>query len=644
MVGLARILFASGSLSRLLFAVFVSIISFAILTVRRPYLSAINNYLAMTLSFSLTCFLILCDGFNTGAFVELIANAISQEYLGKLEFNSVLMTFVMGGYTLAGIVIFSLLFVIEGSRLLTRDPRWDRQGFERWASKGGIKFVKLRFLRTLLQDGSASGLKWTEVGAKELVEGEELSNQKLAGALQGKLEFAQYEWNDFGITELKKEHFIKSGNKYFKPAALSTSIDYSTLSVEDAYLGPPPSFVDIIAIAAVPEAFTDITQLPYLLATLSKSNDDDCIFFSPWSIIQSPNSSRRFTSSVRPSSSVQRFASVRRSSSVRRASSVSMIRRPNSQDEHSASRIAKDGSLRIHTFYRVRVLVLPFKLDSLFQDGRMMVPVILSAYCQRFVNAKDESLQKWLDPRALSDPHTLLEQCHFDTAAERESFYSLLRRTLRDVKPIGLDRRGFEIICYEVQLRWVKVGYIKTLASRGGPFPRQQDLNPDGFHLSLPPGRKFSLSHGWVSEMHPCPSGAKLRRLVTQLESVGADDERDGVFLDYCSCALPGLKHRLRTLPNARRSVLHDRQCPKSRLTIFPRHTSRPTTHRRQCKTGPRRRGGNSALPCGRVRACQLSNLCRLSNLWGIFTCGHWALPTRFIRLIPDSYTPLRLL
>jgi len=32
------------------------------------------------------------------------------------------------------------------------------------------------------------------------------------------------------------------------------------------------------------------------------------------------------------------------------------------------------------------------------------------------------------------------------------------------------------------------VGYIKTLASRGGPFPRQQDLNPDGFHLGLPPG------------------------------------------------------------------------------------------------------------------------------------------------------------
>ena len=477
---------------------------------RRPYLSALNNYLAVALSFSLTCFLVLCVGFNVGAFMEPIDNTISQEYLGNLEFNSVLMTLVMGGFTLAGILLFSLLFVIEGRRLLTRDPRWDRKGFERWANKGGVKLVKLGFLRALLRDGAISGLKWIDIGAEQLVDGVELSNDKLAGALQSKLEFAPDEWNEFGITELREEHFIKSGDKYFKPAGPSASIDYSTLSVEDAYLGQPPSFVDVVAIAAFSEAFTDSAQLKYLLKTLAESDDNDCIFFSPWSIIQ----------------------------------------RPDSREERSASRIAKAGSLRLHTFYRVRVLVLPFKLDSLFQDGRMMVPVILSAYCQRFVNAKDESLQKWLDPRALSDPRKLLEQCHFDTAAERESFHSLLRRTLRDVKPIGLDRRGFEIICNEVQLRWVKVGYIKTLASRGGPFPRQQDLNPDGFHLGLPPGRTFSLSHGWVSEKHPCPSGAKLLRLVEQLKSLGADDERDGVFLDYCSRALPGLEHQLRTQSN----------------------------------------------------------------------------------------------
>ena len=59
------------------------------------------------------------------------------------------------------------------------------------------------------------------------------------------------------------------------------------------------------------------------------------------------------------------------------------------------------------------------------------------------------------------------------------------------------------------------MGYLKKLALKRQrmPFPRQQDIPPDAVHVGLPPGRKFSLSHGWSSEMHPCPSGAKLKRL-----------------------------------------------------------------------------------------------------------------------------------
>ena len=82
----------------------------------------------------------------------------------------------------------------------------------------------------------------------------------------------------------------------------------------------------------------------------------------------------------------------------------------------------------------------------------------------------------------------------------------------------------------------LQVGYLKKLAREDkGPFPRQQDIPPDAVHVGLPPGRKFSLSHGWASEMHPCPSGAKLRRLVEELDKAGADDEDDGAFIDYCS-------------------------------------------------------------------------------------------------------------
>ena len=74
------------------------------------------------------------------------------------------------------------------------------------------------------------------------------------------------------------------------------------------------------------------------------------------------------------------------------------------------------------------------------------------------------------------------------------------------------------------------------------PLPRplrneMQDLHPDTVHVGLPPGRKFSLSHGWSTEMHPDPSGSKMARLAAKLVELEADDELDGVFVDYCSCA-----------------------------------------------------------------------------------------------------------
>eukprot|EP00966_Prymnesium_polylepis_P153973 3555600-Prymnesium_polylepis.1 len=67
--------------------------------------------------------------------------------------------------------------------------------------------------------------------------------------------------------------------------------------------------------------------------------------------------------------------------------------------------------------------------------------------------------------------------------------------------------------------------------------------------------------------MHPGPSGAKLQRLVAQLESLGADPERDGVFLDYSSRAVSGLKLQKPYCAHDLTRVIvlpHDRQCPKS--------------------------------------------------------------------------------
>jgi hypothetical protein len=68
----------------------------------------------------------------------------------------------------------------------------------------------------------ASGLTWYEAISEELVNGTELSNKKLAEALlHNKTKFTSDEWEDFGINELKREHFIKCGDKYYKPAEIT---------------------------------------------------------------------------------------------------------------------------------------------------------------------------------------------------------------------------------------------------------------------------------------------------------------------------------------------------------------------------------------------------------------------------------------
>eukprot|EP00966_Prymnesium_polylepis_P225741 5221655-Prymnesium_polylepis.1 len=60
-------------------------------------------------------------------------------------------------------------------------------------------------------------LKWVEVGANETKNGKELDNQKLAKALQSRTQFIRAELKKFGINELTREHFVKSGDKFFKP-------------------------------------------------------------------------------------------------------------------------------------------------------------------------------------------------------------------------------------------------------------------------------------------------------------------------------------------------------------------------------------------------------------------------------------------
>ena len=64
----------------------------------------------------------------------------------------------------------------------------------------------------------ASGLKWLNLGPC-LPDGNRLTNAKLAAALERQSTFTKAEWNEFGITDLRCDHFILVGNSAFRPAA-----------------------------------------------------------------------------------------------------------------------------------------------------------------------------------------------------------------------------------------------------------------------------------------------------------------------------------------------------------------------------------------------------------------------------------------
>ena len=66
-------------------------------------------------------------------------------------------------------------------------------------------------------ENDTSGLNWRKNGKIRPSKGTELTNEKLATALQTKLEFGQVEWDAFGVKGITIDHFIKAGDSYFQP-------------------------------------------------------------------------------------------------------------------------------------------------------------------------------------------------------------------------------------------------------------------------------------------------------------------------------------------------------------------------------------------------------------------------------------------
>ena len=76
----------------------------------------------------------------------------------------------------------------------------------------------------------ASGLKWENVGSQKPEQGREISNSKLAKALQEKTQFTASEWSAFHISELQSTAVIEVKGKdgdvsYFRPAAIDEKVE-----------------------------------------------------------------------------------------------------------------------------------------------------------------------------------------------------------------------------------------------------------------------------------------------------------------------------------------------------------------------------------------------------------------------------------
>ena len=197
--------------------------------------------------------------------------------------------------------------------------------------------------------------------------------------------------------------------------------------------------------------------------------------------------------------------------------------------------------------------------------------ILLSSYCQRIVNSYDPEIMRGQDPERFTDVKALFTRLSDirtefmrsqpratqAARAKRIPEYSddvddpseilansfqkdldcvltQIRGTIAMMKPVRSDEIGFKVFCMNAGIAWPKVGYLRELVSRGGPFPRRQDLPTGRYTVGAPAGRKFVVSHGWEAEIHPSPSGSKLVLLAEVLTRLGAKDE-DHVFFDYLS-------------------------------------------------------------------------------------------------------------
>jgi len=371
-----------------------------------------------------------------------------QESDAELGVSVSTMDIILVGANCGAFVLMLVFFGLELRGASVRDPRWDVSGFQLWADRGKVKFVKVGYLRQL-----------------------------------SRMHLTLPAWHE--------------------------------LPPEAAYVGAPPSWAGLIAVeqfcqldehpdpdGVILQKVVDQLDAPSWDGGPPQATDDDCVLWA-W---------------------------------------ASLISRPENRQQRVAARAAYREAHRLHTFFRIRVLVFPksYVGEPVLQQGSVMAKLALRAYCQRLMNASDADVRVGVDPERFTNLQQTLDWCVFRDRAERKSALKMLKMAISTMQPVSHDQQGFKMIVHQAQVAFLKPGYVKLLARTHGPFPRRQDLRLDGLHVGvLPPGRIFTVSHGWASEMHPSPGGATLRRLALKLEELGAHDEADGVFLEYVSRNVP---------------------------------------------------------------------------------------------------------
>jgi len=213
-------------------------------------------------------------------------------------------------------------------------------------------------------------------------------------------------------------------------------------------------------------------------------------------------------------------------------------------DEYDKVCRFEERSYFMVTHFRLKAILCAevpstFGLTPYFQRGWTCgFDFHLSSFTQRIVNSRTPLVKAHLKPEFLAEIQSKLIDgtLYFETEGHRARALRMKTWLWSAMPEAREDAVGFQTICREAGFHWIKVSFVRFLADRGGPAPRCQDL-PAGTYIvgEVPQGcQPFVLSYSWSSHLHFAPGGGKMKQLREALDALHADDD-DVCFVDYMS-------------------------------------------------------------------------------------------------------------